>query len=113
MKERKLCFWGAVPAPRAGFLNIPTSSPMRKLPLLHVRYFRKIEPYLLRAQASLEERMHDRLYLHCVAQIVNEMTWAEFCLKHKTVNKTQRRPYFDLMLMVHSIYYCVQGISSP
>ena len=58
------------------------------------------------------ERINGRHHPHCVAQIVNEMTWTEFCLKRKTANKMQRRQYFDLVLMVHSIYYIKPGIFS-
>ena len=46
-----------------------------------------------------------------ISNIVEEMTWAAFCHKHKTAkNKTYQPPYFDLVLMVHSIYFLGQGL---
>ena len=45
------------------------------------------------------------------SNIVEEMTWAAFCHKHNTVNKkTYQPPCFDLVLMVHSIYFLGQGM---
>ena len=58
------------------------------------------------------ESVFDWLDSHSVANVVEEITWAAFCQRHKAVNKTHEALHFDLVLMVHSIYFLGQGISS-